>query len=398
MVGALSYQASREPRMRGVPALGRYARRYAGGGEVGGSAAAVTPSATAADAALGLGGISGATAPQGILATAAEQGPNPDAAKKANDLRTARLIMAASNGRQPVYALDPNNLPVPPLPLNQSPPDQPPAGPVQATAPDQAPTGSNDGRVNMPLLMAAAGMLKGGHPGGFGADLGYALEEGGNSLEKQRQLEENARLRMAQQADTAAYRAGMLAVNQQKANTGDDRAASYGMLAQAHATIALAKATAGAGAHATLGDLQQAGIKDLLTQTDPETGKPYTLANATMLMTGALARNLIADAATTRADTGQKRADDNAAYQTSMLALKKAGYNDAHADRVARAAASGDRAAIALIAATRDPIRGPTMDLPKARTQLGTGVPPTPAAPANAPPPDKRPPVSSFFQ
>ncbi len=413
MAGALSYQAARAPRTRGVPALGRYARRYGKGGEVddtvgydegGGGGTANTPRYDDTAATYVPSGNTANTpryddtagydvptqGPAGPMAVAAKQGP-------VAALRNVRSILAASNGRQPVYAPGPNNLPVPPVPPDQPPPDQSPAGPMTPTIPDSNRTGGNGGHVNMPLLMAAAGMLKGGHPGGFGADLGYGLEEGGKALEAQRRLEENAELRKAQQANTAAYQKGMLAVNQQKANTGDDRAAAYGMLAQAHAMQALAKATAGAGAHTTPGDLQAAGIKDLMTQTNDKTGKPYTLAEATMLMTGALARNESADANTKRANTGQQRADDMAAYRDRFLELRKLGLDEKTAHDQAMVDLGYVNAGVHLTVGNRDPLTG--KPLQSFGTSLGQvrpngGMSPMPAAAPNGAPPPGLPPTA----
>jgi hypothetical protein len=204
MVGALSYQVARSPKLRGVPALGRYARRYADGGEVDDSTGG-TPPIGGSYVPMDENVLSDATAPRGPLAQVAGQGPAPEVADRIAALRNARSILAAGNGHRPLSAaVTPNlPLPVPPMPPDQiPPPDQSPGPPLSPSpsppsGPNAGPPGNNN-TVNMPLLMAAAGMLKGGHPGGFSQDLGYAMEEGGNALEKQRQLEENARLRSRQ--------------------------------------------------------------------------------------------------------------------------------------------------------------------------------------------------------
>lgn len=221
MVGALSYQAARQPSMRGVPAL----RRYAGGGGVevklGGYNSTPVPG----------GSSNSGGAPQGALSLIAGEDPNQDMTDRIQALRDAREILAAGNGHQPITAANPITAPspAPPLPVLPMPPgydptqdgggmamlpppqDQgaslaapPPAGPSAAP-----PSGDGLPTVNIPMLKFAAGMLKGGHPGGFGADLGSGFEEAGTALQNQRQLEESTRLRRAQQMDTAAYRQAM---------------------------------------------------------------------------------------------------------------------------------------------------------------------------------------------
>ena len=297
MVGALSYQAAREPKLRGVPALSRHARRhYEGGGEVddtaprGGNyipADLNVPSDNYIPADLNLlsdntaprGGNyipadlnvpSGNTAPQGPLAQAAGQDPNPNTTANITALRNARSILAAGNGHRPLSAaVTPNlPLPIPPIPPDQPPPDQAPPRPgdqMQGTGPDAGPTGGNGlPTVNMPLLMAAAGMLKGGHPGGFAADLGYGMEEGAKGLEQQRQLEENARLRQAQMANTAAYQQGILNVRSQHednyAVTAQARAAEL----QAQASHLMAQAMGGMAGRVSEAQLEQQAIEEAM--------------------------------------------------------------------------------------------------------------------------------------
>lgn len=75
------------------------------------------------------------------------------------------------------------------------------------------------GAVNLPLLAAAGAMLAPTRTGGFAESLGNSMTAGAGALQQQRQQDETARLREAQQADTAAWRQGMLGVNQQNANT-----------------------------------------------------------------------------------------------------------------------------------------------------------------------------------
>ena len=274
--------------MRGVPALNRHARRhYEGGGEVDNTAPSGgnfiladmnrlinntaptggnyipadlnVPSGNYIPADLNL--LSDNTAPRGMFAQVARQGPNPDT--NANDLKNATSILAASNGHPPLSADVTLNLPLPPPrpPLQPPPPDQAPPRPgdqMQGTGPDAGPT------VNMPLLMAAAGMLKGGHPGGFAADLGYGMEEGAKGLEQQRQLEENARLRQAQMANTAAYQQGILSVrNQHEDNyavTAQARAAEL----QAQASHLMARAMGGMAGRVSEAQLEQQAIDEAM--------------------------------------------------------------------------------------------------------------------------------------
>ena len=270
MVGALSYQAARSPKLRGVPALGRYARRYADGGEVDDSTGG-TPPIGGSYVPMDENVLSDATAPRGPLAQVAGQGPAPEVADRIAALRNARSILAAGNGHRPLSAaVTPNlPLPVPPMPPDQiPPPDQSPGPPLSPSpsppsGPNAGPPGNNN-TVNMPLLMAAAGMLKGGHPGGFSQDLGYAMEEGGNALEKQRQLEENARLRAAQQANTAAYQQGVLAVRGQHednyAVTAQARAAEL----QAQASHLMARAMGGMAGRVSEAQLEQQAIDEAM--------------------------------------------------------------------------------------------------------------------------------------
>ncbi len=88
------------------------------------------------------------------------------------------------------------------------------------------------GAVNLPLLAAAGAMLGPTRTGGFSESLGSGFTAGAGALATQRQQDEAARLREAQQADTALWRQGMLGVNQQRADTGDMNAQTKQWVAQ----------------------------------------------------------------------------------------------------------------------------------------------------------------------
>lgn len=135
-----------------------------------------------------------APAPDGGGAMAAgvgDQDGDPDAPDKLERIRTAMSILQAGGG-----------------------------------VPSQQP-----GAVNLPLLAAAGAMLGPTRTGGFAESLGSGMTAGAGALQHQRQQDETARLRQAQQADTALYRQGMLGVNQQ-------RAGAYEMNAQTRDWVA----------------------------------------------------------------------------------------------------------------------------------------------------------------
>ena len=357
MVGALSYQAARQPDMRGVPAL----RRYANGGDV--TAAAPT---NVSD---------NGTNSRGALALIAGEDPNPDVTERVRALRDARAILAAGNDRQPLAAANPLNgpsqdlpLPVPPMPPQEVPPlassDQAsPQGPSNMGAPPYLPSGQGAGgggddvggaggggggvggaggggggvggggaggggggggggndlpTVNVPLLKFAAGMLKGGHSGGFGADLGSGFEEAGTALQQQRQLEENALLRKAQMANTAAYQQGVLAVRNQHEDSY-----AQGVLARASAQMASAALmqarAAMVGAHQpTEGSLLSAAVSGLINsgQINPETGQPWNATDAFVHIRRQMG------GVDDRWDLGNRRLDAQTDYRQWMQANK----------------------------------------------------------------------------
>ena len=363
MVGALSYQAARQPDMRGVPAL----RRYANGGDV--TAAAPT---NVSD---------NGTNSRGALALIAGEDPNPDVTERVRALRDARAILAAGNDRQPLAAANPLNgpsqesplpvppmlgqmqarglsptsqelpLPVPPMPPGYVPPQEvpplassdqaSPQGPSNMGAPPYLPSGQGAGgggvggggaggggggggggndlpTVNVPLLKFAAGMLKGGHSGGFGADLGSGFEEAGTALQQQRQLEENALLRKAQMANTAAYQQGVLAVRNQHEDSY-----AQGVLARASAQMASAALmqarAAMVGAHQpTEGSLLSAAVSGLINsgQINPETGQPWNATDAFVHIRRQMG------GVDDRWDLGNRRLDAQTDYRQWMQANK----------------------------------------------------------------------------
>lgn len=249
MRGALSYHAAAQPRTKGVPALGRYHRHYAGGGEVDTDTA---PDQTDTDQ----------TQP-GALARVADQGPDQDGFRRAQDLRNVRAILAADNNDMPPIDNFAAVTGRPPIAGPGGPPAVPPPVMPPMTQPDTG-AATTGGSVNLPLLMAAGAMMKGGHPGGFGADLGAGFEAGAQGLEKQRQLEENSKLRQAQMANTAAYQQGVLNVRNQHednyAAVSQARAAEL----SAQASHLMARAMGGLAGKVTEAQLESQAIEEAM--------------------------------------------------------------------------------------------------------------------------------------
>lgn len=77
------------------------------------------------------------------------------------------------------------------------------------------------GAINLPLLAASGAMLAPTRTGGFTESLGNSMTAGASAVAAQRQQDETARLRQAQQADTALYRQNLLGIKQQGADTAD---------------------------------------------------------------------------------------------------------------------------------------------------------------------------------
>jgi hypothetical protein len=169
-------------------------------------------------------------------------------------------------------------------------------------------SGQQDGvNVNLPLLAAAGALLTPTRTGGFAESLGNAFTSGAGALSQQRQMEEQARLREAQQAATAAYRQDVLAINQQRANTQADTGAARVAQLQAQAALLSAKAALGANSKFTDADMFDKAANKMVEsgKINPATNEPYTYFEALPFVRQTAAQMQSADARGVRQVSGQ---------------------------------------------------------------------------------------------
>jgi hypothetical protein len=320
--------------------------------------------------------------------------------KAAQDNMTAQAILAAGGAGGPVPQLAgmTNGVAPPPPPML-------PAGQRDPFAPTRIPTFEGPEWSNLSMLAAAGAMLMPTHGGGFAESLGRGIEAGAQTAEQQRQLIENAALRAQQQDDMRAWRMGSLAVNQQRADTGEQREHDYALHTQAQSALEEAQAAKIAASAALAGarrlneaDLDDAAARSLVGTQNPDTGRPWTVAEARMKLKGIDIRQENAD---TARDQGWARIGIS---QDHLEWLKTNATSKSEADDALQVYKSGIQ---------RDPGTGlptPTVSLPDALKQVRQITrPPAPAAPAapSAPaasvtPPatpaaPARPPLSAIF-
>jgi len=232
----------------------------------------------------------------------------------------------------PLFLAYSNSLPTPPIPPSGN-DETPPIPPGQGGG-----RNNDDDKARLDpwkmLLYSGLGVMGGTSPNA-GVNIGRGAATGLQLAQRDSDREELARYRRKQADTTAAYRAGMLSVNQQKADTQGDVASQRINLMQAQATAALARATHAAGSHATDGDIKSQAIRDLLGQENPETGKAYTRAEAYRFISGVAGREAAAERRNNRADeaadAANTRANDMAEYRKQMLALRATGMGEANA-------------------------------------------------------------------
>jgi hypothetical protein len=170
------------------------------------------------------------TQPAGALGRSGRAGIDPDTQQRITDLQSAQAILAAGGG-PPAGVGPPTGIGA----LSAA--QMLAARPLASERPDA---------TNLPLLAAAGALMRPTRTGGFAESLGGALETGASTLSKQRELEENARLRAAQLADTAAWRQTIGGARQQHEETYAELAqirkyAADNQLTEAQARQALAQ-------------------------------------------------------------------------------------------------------------------------------------------------------------
>lgn len=209
------------------------------------------------------------------------------------------------------------------------------------------------GQTNLPLLMAAAGLLKPTTTGGFAESLSNAFSAAVPVAEQERQMRESALLRQQQQEWQRTYQAGILGIRgQHEASYADVANARTGQL-QAAAALATARAAMVGASHATEGDVLSQSVKTLTTPgpdgnlpINPDTGKPWQPAEAFRYLKGIDVRATNAATSSRRADiaadandwrkanAGDKLAmlqdwhDQTGQYRDAKLALQKQGLNE----------------------------------------------------------------------
>lgn len=151
---------------------------------------------------------------------------------------------------------------------------------ILAAAGMASPTWMQPGATNVPALAAAGAMLQNTHGGGFAESLGNAFTAASGATEAQRKLEAENQMRLAQLAETSAYREGILGVRgqhednyAQNAQTNLMKAQAMSSVDQARAAYLTARAAMAGASHATEGDILSATVNSLLGK-DPSTGQP----------------------------------------------------------------------------------------------------------------------------
>jgi hypothetical protein len=303
MVGALSRAASR-PR-----------RRYAGGGpvddddDIPGStpppiAEDMYPEAqpAASDAAGPLATVAGdagaqptppaanddSTQQQGALSRAAQRPPTPaelDAQQRQRDLQNSMNIMQASRGG-----------------------------------------------INVPLLAMAGALLSPTRTGSIGESIGNAFSVGAQAQTQQNQLDSQNAMRLAQQADTNAYRQSMIASRDYSTNTHADTAAdATGQRADA-ANLRYDASTQNAATRAATAAAGQA-----LKASQIENTASFQAGKLDYMNRGLDEKTAAAQA---RQDYLNRSLDQSGALRTTQQQLAQLGHNDQEIGQILSAAKS----------------------------------------------------------
>jgi|HubBroStandDraft_1064217.scaffolds.fasta_scaffold21673_2 hypothetical protein len=174
------------------------------------------------------------------------QSADPDAARlirARQNLAAAqnvRMILAASQGQQPVTQQPAQGAPMvsaPPLQATSPSGGAPPTSGMSGAWPGGA---APNGQWSDMTKMAIAGALLSppGGPGGFTASLGKGLSAGAEMTERERQLQEQAALRRAQLQETQEWHRQMGGARQTTADAAALRAAAYSKWANVKADMA----------------------------------------------------------------------------------------------------------------------------------------------------------------
>lgn len=220
---------------------------------------------------------------------------------------------------------------------------------------------------NLPLLAAAGALLAPTRTGGFSESLGNAFQAAVPVAEAQRKLEANAVIRQQQLADNAEWRKAQIDVAKTNANTRAARSASLTAKDVAQTGLANVRAWAAAHPKATMADMKSQWYdntyNDLLNTVNPDTGQPYTQAEARFhAMDAVTGHDIGRENARTKllgvtqtgqyqeATVGQRQQEiDQRAYDSQVKATLNAQAQDnKDRDRIEKATAAQRHDAVAL--------------------------------------------------
>ena len=149
---------------------------------------------------------------------------------------------------------------------------------------------------DVPMMAAAGAMLAPTRTGGFAESLGAGLTAAAAETQKQREMVENEALRIQQQQVMNSWHQNQTAVNQEKADAYSATAAARIPELQARSAYEQARAAVIGASHESEGDQLGKAVQSLVGTTNPDTGKPWTQADAYRYVKGIDVRKEVADA------------------------------------------------------------------------------------------------------
>ena len=232
------------------------------------------------------------------------------------------------------------------------------------------------------LMMAGLGMMSGTSKFPL-TNIGKGGMEGLQYFTQQRQLATQDALRRQQAEYQNDYRQAMVQNTANRNDTYAQRVAAQSAQAQAQAALATARAAMVGASHATEGDVLSRAVGSLANgrTVNPDTGQPWTTADALMHVKGA---DVLAQTRLTNADNGTARVGIAQQLADAKLQALADARDDKTRDLIEKASEADMARAVSLVNGSKDIMGKPTMKLEDALGQIGQNRP-TPAPGRNAP-------------